>query len=141
MRIEHSETIDAPTEAVWDLTMDVESWPAMTPTMTSVERLDDAALRVGSEVKIKQPGQRERVWTVRQLEPGRCFAWSTRAMGMTMTGSHRLAGSDRGTTNTLAIELTGRLAPVLGRLLRRPLRQALEAENGGFKSAAEQAHT
>lgn len=33
--------IDAPIERVWELTVDVEAWPRYTPTMTSVERLDD----------------------------------------------------------------------------------------------------
>ena len=122
---------------VWDLTMDVESWPAITPTVTHIERLDDAPLRVGSDVKIKQPGQRERIWTVNTLDPKQRFAWSTKAMGMTMTGSHQLDESDNGTSNTLSIDLHGPLAPVLGPLLRRPLRRALEAENEGFRSAAE----
>ena len=137
MRIEHVEDIEAPLDEVWDLTMRVESWPSLTPTMTRVQRLDAAPLRVGADVKIKQPGQPERVWTVRELEPKRRFAWSTRAMGMTMTGVHQLDHSTSGTRNTLAIDLDGRLAPVLGRLLKRPLRRALATENDGFKTAAE----
>ena len=137
MRIEHTEEIKASIDEVWGLTMDVESLPTITPTMTHIERLDDAPLQIGSEVKIKQPGQRERVWTVRALDPQREFAWSTRAMGMAMTGSHQLEASGTGTRNTLAIELDGPMAPVLGPLLRRPLRKALKAENEGFRTAAE----
>ena len=137
MRIEHTEQIDAPVDQVWDLTLDVESWPTFTPTMTSIRRLDDAPLGVGSAVSIKQPGQRERVWTVTELEPNRRFAWSTRAMGVTMTGAHQLAESGGGTANTLTVDLEGRLAPVVGALLRGPVRKALVAENQGFKTAAE----
>lgn len=137
MRIEHSEEIKAPVATVWDLTMDVEAWPSITPTMTRIERVDGAPLQIGSDVRIKQPGQRERVWTVQALEPQRRFAWSTRAMGMTMTGSHQLDESAGGTRNTLAIDLDGPLAPVLGPLMKRPLRRALTAENEGFKNAAE----
>ena len=137
MRIEHTEDIKAPVERVWDLTMDVESWPSITPTMSRIERLDQAPLRIGSDVRIKQPGQRQRVWTVSALDPQRRFAWSTRAMGMTMTGSHLLDPSHDGTRNTLTIDLDGPLAPLLGPLLRRPIRRALASENEGFKAAAE----
>ncbi len=137
MRIEHTEEIKAPVGEVWALTVDVESWPSITPTMTHIERVDDAPLQVGSDVRIKQPGQRERVWTVRTLVPERQFAWSTKAMGMTMTGSHQLEASAAGTRNTLVIDLEGPMAPVLGRLMRRPVRRALESENEGFRAAAE----
>lgn len=71
------------------------------------------------------------------MDPRRQFAWSTKAMGMTMTGSHELEAFGDGTRNTLAIDLEGPMASVLGPLLRRPVRRALESENEGFKTAAE----
>lgn len=137
MRIEHTEHIDAPVSVVWDLTLDVESWPELTPTMTSIERLDDGALGVGSEVRIKQPGQRARIWTVTDLEHQDRFAWSTSAMGMSMRATHQLAPSAEGTSNRLIVELEGRLAPLAGTLLKLPIRRALATENQGFKTAAE----
>jgi carbon monoxide dehydrogenase subunit G len=33
--------MDAPAELIWELNTDVERWPARTPTVQSVERLDD----------------------------------------------------------------------------------------------------
>ena len=60
MRIEDSIDIAAPVERVWELTMDVESWPQLTPTITSVKRLDHGPLAVGSAARIKQPAQAER---------------------------------------------------------------------------------
>ena len=137
MRIEHVEHIRAPLGQVWEVTVDVESLPTVTPTMTRVERLDEGPLGVGSEIRIKQPGQRERAWTVTEFEPEQRFAWSTRAMGMTMTGRHEVRPSDGGTSNTLSIDLVGTLAPVLGPLLRRPIAKALATENRGFKTAIE----
>lgn len=138
MRIEHRIEIVAPVTRVWELTLDVESWPEHTPTMTSVERLDTGPLAVGSRVRIKQPGQRARVWTVTELEPEQRFTWSTRAMGTTMTGSHLVAATDVGTTNTLVVEIEGGLAPLVGVLVRRPVARAIATENQGFKAAAEQ---
>lgn len=137
MRIENSIEIAAPPDEVWGLTVDVEALPSMTPTMTRVERLDSGPMAIGSSARIKQPAQRSRVWTVTELDEQRRFAWSTRAMGMTMTGIHQLEATDQGTSNTLALELEGRLAPVLGPLMSRSMRRALAQENQGFKTAAE----
>ena len=75
MRIEHTIDIAAPAERVWALTVDVESWPELSPTMTAVERLDGGPLRVGSTARVKQPGQRAKVWTVTAVQPGRPVPW------------------------------------------------------------------
>lgn len=131
------QTIAAPVEAVWALTEDVERWPDITPTMTAVERLDDGPLAVGSRARISQPRQRARVWTVTRFEPGRVFAWTTTAMGTHMEGSHQLEATEAGCVNRLVLELSGPTAGVVGRLLRRPLLEAITTENEGFKRAAE----
>lgn len=137
MRIHNTISIEAPVERVWELTLDVESWPRHTPTMTTIERLDSSPLAVGSKVRIKQPAQRPRVWTVTALEPQTRFAWTARAMGTTMTGSHLLAPSPSGTTQTLAIDIEGPLSRLVGALVRRPVAKAIATENRGFKEAAE----
>jgi uncharacterized membrane protein len=138
MRIEHTIEIDAPVERVWEVTLDVESWPEHTPTIESIERLDDGPVTIGSQARIKQPGQRAKVWTVSALDSEKRFAWSTKAFGTKMTGDHLLEATDEGTTrNTLAIEMHGGLAPVVGALLRRPILAAITKENEGVKSAAE----
>lgn len=139
MRIENTIQIDAPLARVWALTMDLKRWPAITPTITAIERLDEAPLTVGSKVRIKQPGQRAKVWTVTAIEPERLFAWSARVMGTTMTATHHLAAAAGGTTNRLTIDIEGRLAGLVGVLLRGPIRKALAKENAGFKAAAEDA--
>lgn len=137
MRIEHSIDIAAPIERVWDLTMDVESWPDHSPTFTSIERLEDGPLAVGSTARIKQPAQGAKVWTVTALEPRKHFGWAARAMGTQMTAGHHLAESEHGTRNTLSVDIEGRLAPIVGLLIRRPIRKAIEQENAGFKDWAE----
>lgn len=137
MMIENSVEIAAPVERVWELTIDVERLPELTPTMTRVERLDDDPLAVGSRVRIEQPRQRPRVWTVTEVEPKERFAWTTRALGSTMEGRHVMTPTADGTRNTLSLELTGPFAALVGRLLRRPLLAAITTENEGFKAAAE----
>ncbi|MEZ4503873.1 MAG: SRPBCC family protein [Dehalococcoidia bacterium] len=137
MRIEHRIEIAAPVDRVWDLTLDVEAWPELTPTITKVERLDDGPMAIGSQARIKQPAQSTKVWTVTELEPRRRFAWATKAMGTRMTGGHQLEEHEGVTTNTLTVDIEGAMAPIVGRLLSRPIRNAITKENEGFKRAAE----
>lgn len=137
MRIGHTIDIAAPAERVWALTVDVESWPELSPTMTVVERLDDGPLRVGSSARVKQPGQRAKVWTVTAVEPGRRFAWRSRVFGTDMTGTHTLHPTEQGTANTLTIDMAGRGSGLVGRVMGRQIHRSLATENAGFKRAAE----
>lgn len=137
MKIEHEIEIAAPVARVWRLTVDVEAWPSFTPTMRKVQRLDEGELAVGSRARIDQPGQPPRVWTVTELELERRFAWTTRALGVSMVATHDLVATDRGTRNVVGVHLPGILGGLLGILLRRPLLKAITTENLGFKEAAE----
>jgi hypothetical protein len=147
VKISRTVDIEAPVERVWALTLDIERWPDHTPTMTSVERLDDGPLAVGSRARIRQPGQRRRVWTVSHLEPRRRFSWGTSLLGVRLRADHLLepiaaerrdgpSGEVGGTRNTLVVELEGALARTLGAILRWPVQRAIAAENEGFRSAA-----
>jgi hypothetical protein len=105
--------------------------------MTVVERLDDGPLRVGSSARVKQPGQRAKVWTVTAVEPGRRFAWRSRVFGTDMTGTHTLHPTEQGTANTLTIDMAGRGSGLVGRVMGRQIHKSLATENAGFKRAAE----
>ncbi|GAA1401381.1 hypothetical protein GCM10009662_24540 [Catellatospora coxensis] len=128
--------IDAPADVVWALTADVEQWPATTPTMTRVVRLDEGPLRLGSQARIKQPGQAEAVWTVTAYDEGRGFSWQTTVMGLTMIGSHLVEPVGDGCRNTLGIEVRGRGAGLFWALLGPLLRRAVRTENRGFRDTA-----
>ncbi|MDI1462575.1 SRPBCC family protein [Catellatospora sp. KI3] len=136
MRWENALVIDAPVEAVWALTLDVERWPDTTPTVTRVVRLDDGPLRVGSRARIKQPAQSEAVWTVTRLTEHREFTWQTRRLGLTMTGSHLLEPVGDGCRNTLSVEVAGLAAGVFGLLFGALIRRSITLENAGFRQAA-----
>jgi uncharacterized membrane protein len=135
---EHTAVIDAPTDVVWRLTTDVAEWPTFMPTVQRVQRLDEGPLRVGSAARLKQPGQLPAVWTVTTLAPMREFAWQTRRMGLTMTGSHVLEPAGAACRNTLAVELTGRGSGLLGALLGPMIRKTIRDENAAFARAAHQ---
>ncbi len=129
--------IAAPADVVWRLTTDVAGLPSITPTMRTVERLDDGPLRVGSSARVRQPGQLPAVWTVTELDPGRRFVWQTRRPGLTMVGSHLVEPDGDGCRNTLVLDAKGPAARPVGWLLGPLLRKALRTENAGFKRAAE----
>jgi uncharacterized membrane protein len=131
------QTIGAPADVVWQLSTDVTDWPTYMPTVRSVERLDEGPLRLGSRARIKQPGQRTAVWEVTSLEPGHQFSWRSERRGVAMTGTHRVDPEGAGSRNTLTIEMTGPLAPVLGALLGPLMRRVLRTENACFKARAE----
>ena len=137
MRWTHSTRIEAPVDVVWQLTTDVEAWPATTPTMQSVQRLDDGPLQVGSRALVKQPAQAAAVWTVTRLEPGHEFSWQSRRRGLVLTGTHTVTADGAGCRNTLVLDATGPLAVPLGLLLGAAFRRVLRTENTGFRSAAE----
>jgi uncharacterized protein YndB with AHSA1/START domain len=137
MQITHSIEIAAPVARVWALTLDAESRPDFTSTMTRVEWITDPPVRVGSQARVKQPAQSAKLWTVTVLDAERCFAWTTRSMGLRMTATHRLAATDAGTTNALEVEIEGLFAPLFGLLFRSLIRKALATENEGFRRAAE----
>jgi uncharacterized membrane protein len=137
MGIESSLVIAASVERVWELTGDVESWPKSTPTMTSVVRLDDGALRVGSKARVVQPRQRPATWTVTRIERPHLFEWETKVLSITITASHRLEAAPDACRNTLTVELSGFGSLLLARLVGRKIREAIETENQGFKRTAE----
>jgi uncharacterized membrane protein len=137
MRWENTVLIDAPASRLWELTLDVATWPSFTPTMQRVERLDTGPMRIGSSARIKQPGQTSAVWTVTRIEPGQEFTWQTRRMGLTMVGSHALATAGSQCGLTLSLDVTGRGSRAFGLLLGRLISRSLKAENAGFKTRAE----
>jgi carbon monoxide dehydrogenase subunit G len=62
--VEPSTTMDveAPVERVWEVLREVEQWSEGAPTVTSVGRLDDGPLAVGSRVRVEQPFPRPSTW-------------------------------------------------------------------------------
>lgn len=137
MEITETVTIDAPLERVWALTLDLEGLPSITPTVTTLERLDQGPVAVGSRARLAQPGLPPRTWTVDELDAPHRFSWSTHLLGVRMTGVHELApvGEDR-CELTLRVVLAGRGAALLGRLGRRSIARSLAAEAAGFARAS-----
>ncbi|WP_396349635.1 SRPBCC family protein [Geodermatophilus sp. DSM 44513] len=53
--------MEAPVEGVWEVLRDVKRWPEWAPTVTCVQRLDQAPLAVGCRSARSSPGSPNRV--------------------------------------------------------------------------------
>ncbi len=130
--------INAGLDRCWDVLADVTTWPQWTASMTSVERLDDGPLRVGSQVRIKQPRMPVLVWEVTELHEGSDFAWAAHSPGARTVGVHRIAANSDGSTRmTLEIQHDGPLAGVVRALTSARTRRYMGMEAAGLKAAAE----
>lgn len=137
-KFEHEVIVPADAAEVWAMTVDVASWPRLTPTITSVEVLDerDDGFGLGSTARIEQPKQPPRVWTVSRFDAERCFEWRTKVGTVDMVGRHELEPVEAGTRNRLVLELSGFGSGLLGLLAGKQFAAAIATENEGFRAAA-----
>ncbi len=140
--MEQSITVEiaAPVERVWEVLSDIEHWPEWTETVTSVKRLDEGPLRLGSRAKIDQPKIPETEYVVTQLDPGRSFTWVASGPGVTTTARHDVEVVPEGRSRvTLAVKQSGWLGSVMGRFYRGLTNRYLASEADGLKSRCEDA--
>ena len=127
-RFQTTRHLDAPTGPVWEVLSDVARWPEWTPTIDSVERLDDGPLRVGSRAEVRQPRLPKATWEVTELVAGRSFTWEASGPGMRTIGRHEVVPDATGTTVTLGIEQTGPMGAVAALVWRRLTQRYIELE-------------
>jgi uncharacterized membrane protein len=137
MRFDHSTTVNAPAERVWAVFSDVTHWPDWTPTVASVERLDEGELRVGARTRIRQPKLPVAVWEVTELKDGEYFEWVSRAPGIKTTGGHRVVSTPEGTVATATIIQEGPLGWLFGRLYAKLTRSYIQLETENLKRVSE----
>ena len=130
--------IAAPPEAVWSVLADVDKWPAWTPTILSVVRLESGAFGLGSSAKVKAKGFAESVLRVTEWTPGRSFTWEGPAgPGMRILLGHVIEATDGGSRVTLSIDPAGPLAMFIGWLAARMARGNLNVEAERLKARVE----
>jgi ligand-binding SRPBCC domain-containing protein len=137
MRFEDSILIAASVRDVWAMTVAVDGLPAITPTISSVARLDDGPLTVGSRVKLKPSSSRSAVWTVTELDAPRRFVWESQTLGVRTVATHELEPVEDGTRQTLRVQLGGRGAALMASMTGSRIAGALAAQNAGFRERAE----
>ena len=125
---ETSRHIDAPTQPVWEVLFDVAHWPEWTPTVSSVERLDEGPFGVGSRAKVRQPKLPQAVWEVTEVVDGRSFTWEAKGPGLKTIARHEVVPDGNGSKVTLSIEQTGLLGAVAAMVWRRLTQRYIELE-------------
>ena len=125
---ETSRHIDAPVEAVWAVLFDVARWQEWTPTIDSVERLDDGPFVVGSRARVRQPKLPRAEWEVTEVVDGRSFTWEATGPGMRTIARHEVVPDADGSRVTLSIEQTGPMGAVAALVWRRLTQRYIELE-------------
>ena len=144
MRITHSAEIPATIDLVWRVYTDVERWPQWMESMDHVDlaasggAIEGEPLQLGSQVWISQPRLPNATWEVTELTPGRTWTWVSRSPGATSTATHRLTAVDDATTRVdTALEMTGVLGDLVGRLISKRAKRYLAMEAEGLRAACE----
>jgi uncharacterized protein YndB with AHSA1/START domain len=138
MVYERSIDIEADPDRVWAVLTDVERWPEWTHSMVEVRRQGDGELTVGTKVRIRQPKVPAVTWEVTEVEPGRSFAWTAIAPGVTTVAEHRI--TPRGpsaVTVHLGIRRSGLLAGAVSALSAGLTRRYVAMEAEGLKRRCE----
>ncbi len=135
--LEHAVTVNASPQHVWSVLVEVERWPERIPTVDTVERLDAGPLVLGSRTRLEQPKLPAGVWTVTEMSDGSSFTWESTSPGVIVTASHLVEPHPEGTRLTLAVEVSGPLAPVGWLMTRSLTRRYVETEAASLKAAAE----
>ena len=125
---ETSRHIEAPAPAVWEVLYDVARWPEWTPTIDSVELLDDGPFRVGSRAKVRQPKLPQAQWQVTEVVEGASFTWEAKGPGMKTIARHAVAPDGAGSMVTLSIEQTGPMGAVAAFVWRSLTQRYIEQE-------------
>lgn len=135
--LQHTVTIAAPPERVWEVLVDVERWPERIPTVDAVERLDAGPLAVGSKTRLQQPRLPEAVWTVTELTDGSSYTWESSSPGVKVTASHVVEPHPDGSRLALAVTVSGPLSGVGWLMTRSLTKRYVETEATSIKAAAE----
>ncbi|MFG1651387.1 SRPBCC family protein [Micromonospora sp. NPDC049275] len=138
MRFETGTEIAADVEQVWAVLVDVARWPEWTASVRRAERGESGPLALGATARLTQPKLRPAVWRVTELTEGREFTWVSDTPGVHTRGEHRLLPLPDGRTRVeLAIDQSGPLAGLIGRLYGGLLRRYLRLEADGLRARAE----
>lgn len=82
--------------------------------MTSVERLQQGELGVGSSARVTQPKLKTAVYTVSECEPGRSFVWEMKTTGVKVRALHYVEDRGEGRARmVLGVEQTGALSGLI----------------------------
>ena len=139
MITDSSVEIDAAATTVWDVFVEVEQWPEMTESVTSLVALDGPGIEVGKRFEIKQPRMPKLVWEVTAVEPGVSWTWRQKSPGGTTYATHEVIPQrDARTLVKQRIDQRGVIGVAVGVLMLRMTKRYLDLEGQGLKARSEE---
>jgi uncharacterized protein YndB with AHSA1/START domain len=129
--------IQAPPPIVWSVMSDVERWHEWTSSISSVRRLDQGPLAIGSRAHVRQPKLRPADFLVTELEPGTQFTWITQSPGILATARHSVEPIAGGTRARLSVQFEGLLSAPIAWMFGRITDEYLALEAAGLKERSE----
>jgi uncharacterized membrane protein len=129
--------IAAPPSRVWAVMSDIERWHEWTPSITSVQRLDDGPSGIGSRARVKQPQLASSVFEITTWNPERGFDWVTKSPGIQGLGRHLIEPSPRGSRVTLSVTFSGLLSGLVAMFFGGLTARYITMEAEGLKRRAE----
>jgi uncharacterized membrane protein len=136
-----SGAVNAPSEIVWNVLVDIERWPDITESFHEVRRLDFGPLAVGSEALVMQPRLPTARWRVTELDPQTGFVWEAKAGGVKSIGAHFVESRKGGSIVTLRLSQRGLLVGLTDLFVGDRVRKYLAMELEGFRRSAESVST
>jgi uncharacterized membrane protein len=129
--------VAAPPSRVWAIMSDIERWHEWTASITSVQRLDDGPIRVGSKAGVKQPRLGGSVFEVTAWHSDRGFDWVTSSPGLQGLGRHLIEPTAGGSRVTLSVTFSGPLAGLVAMFFGGLTKRYIKLEAEGLKRRAE----
>jgi len=130
--------IEAAPDTVWAVMSDVERWHEWTESITSVKRLDQGPLVVGSRAHVRQPKLRPADFVVTDLVPSREFTWVTHSPGIGATARHAATPMGGRTRATLSVRFEGLFSRAVAWLFGKLTNEYIALEAAGLKKRSEE---
>lgn len=137
-RYSTSLSIHADQETIWKVLSDVAHWHEWTATVTKVEVLGAAQVKLNNRYKVFQPKLQPAVWTVTDITPPSRFTWESRMPGMHMIAEHTVnAVSANQMEVALSFAFHGFLGEIIGSLYRKTVKAYIATEAQSLKKRVE----
>jgi len=129
--------INTSVERVWQILSDLERWPLWTPTVLSVQRLDDRAQVIGRRYRLHQPRLGKANWTVTDWIRLIGFVWVCKRPGLLLVAEHKLRPEGTGCAVQLQLKVSGLLEPLVTRYAADLIDAYLRLEAAGLRRRCE----
>jgi len=129
--------INASVERVWQILSDLERWPLWTPTVLSVQRLDDRAQIIGRRYRLQQPRLGKATWIITDWIRQIGFVWVCQRPGLLVVAEHKLRPEGTGCAVQLQLKLSGLLEPLVTRYAAGLIDDYLRLEATGLMGRCE----